>query len=196
MSNRRRALWSLPWVLALVGLAVPMVGSGFVGWPFVVGWLVLMLVTWWVRPLGGADRTARLAVGVFTVALLALLGTLGGLFLIPAVLVWLALVAAEPSQALPGVGRLRSRWVRGLVLWTMALLVVAVLVAVQAMVSLADAQQACFFGYPSIPCPAGDDPRVAQLTVAFFGIPLAWLVGLGLAALAWAVRRRGGDHPR
>ena len=93
-------------------------------------------------------------------------------------------------------GRLRSRWVRGLVLWTLALLVVAVLVAVQAMVSLDDAQQACFFGFPSVPCPAGDDPRVAQLTFAFFGIPLVWLVGLGLAALVWAVRRRGGGYSR
>ena len=93
-------------------------------------------------------------------------------------------------------GRFRSRWVRGLALWTLALLVVAVLVAVQAMVSLYDAQQACFFGFPSVPCPAGDDPRVAQLTFAFFGIPLVWLVGLGLAALVWAVRRRGGGYSR
>jgi len=100
MSSRYRPLWSLPWVLALVGLAVPMIGSGFVGWPFVVGWLVLMLVIWWVRPLGGADRTTRLAVGVFTVGLLALLGTLGGFFLIPAVLVWLALVATEPTRVI------------------------------------------------------------------------------------------------
>jgi hypothetical protein len=102
MSSRRRALWSLPWALALVGLAVPMIGSGFIGWPFVVGWLVLMLVIWWVRPLGGADRTARLAVGVFVVGVLALLSTLGGLYLIPAVLVWLVLTATEPAQSLSG----------------------------------------------------------------------------------------------
>ena len=100
MSSRRRALWSLPWAVALVGLAVPMIGSGFIGWPFVVGWLVLMLVIWWVRPLGGADRTARLAVGVFVVGVLALLSTLGGFYLIPAVLVWLVLVATEPAQSL------------------------------------------------------------------------------------------------
>ena len=98
MHKRRRALWSLPWVLALVGLAVPMVGSGFIGWPFVVGWLVLMLVTWWVQPLGGADRNARLAAGVFVVVALAVLGTLGGFYLIPSVVAWLALVATEPEQ--------------------------------------------------------------------------------------------------
>ncbi len=98
MHKRRRALWSLPWALALVGLAVPMVGSGFIGWPFVVGWLVLMLVTWWVRPLGDADRNARLAAGVVVVAALAMLGTLGGFYLIPSVVAWLALVATEPEQ--------------------------------------------------------------------------------------------------
>jgi hypothetical protein len=93
-------------------------------------------------------------------------------------------------------GRLRSRWVRGFVLWTLALLAVAVLVAVQAMASLNDAQQACFFGYPSVPCPESGDPSVARLTFAFFGIPLVWLVGIGGAALAWALRRRGDARPR
>jgi hypothetical protein len=97
MGNRRRVLWSLPWVLAFVGLAVPMVGSGFIGWPFVVGWLVLIVVTWWVRPLGGADRTTRLATGVLVIGALILLGTLGGLYLVPAVLAWLMLVATEPA---------------------------------------------------------------------------------------------------
>jgi hypothetical protein len=101
MRNRRRVLWSVPWALAIVCLAVPMVGSGLVGWPFVAGWLVLMLVTWWVRPLGGADRGARLAAGLFLVAVLALLGTLGGFYLIPSVVAWLALVATEPRRATP-----------------------------------------------------------------------------------------------
>jgi hypothetical protein len=100
MSSRRRSLWSLPWALALVGLAVPMIGSGFTGWPFVVGWLMVMLVIWWVRPLGGADRTARLALGAFVVGVLVLLSTFGGFYLIPAVLVWLVLAAMEPAQNL------------------------------------------------------------------------------------------------
>jgi len=72
MNSRHRYLWSLPWVLALVGLAVPMVGSGFIGWPFVAGWLVLLLLIWWVRPLGGAGRAARLGTGVMVIGLLAL----------------------------------------------------------------------------------------------------------------------------
>lgn len=90
--------------------------------------------------------------------------------------------------------RFRSRWVRGLAVWTLVLLVVAVLLAIQAMASLYDAQQACFFQFPSVPCPGADDPSVARLTFAFFGVPLVWLVGMGLAALVWALRRQGGDR--
>jgi hypothetical protein len=108
MNRRRRVLWSLPWVIAPAFLAVPLVGGGFAGWPFVVGWLVLIVVIWWVRPLGGADRTARLGVGVFVVAMLALVSTLGGFFLIPAVLVWMALVATEPPRATPDGQQLRE----------------------------------------------------------------------------------------
>jgi hypothetical protein len=89
----RRYLWSLPLVLAVIGLAIPMVGSGFVGWPFVVGWLVVLVIVWWVRPLGAADRTARLGAGVLVIPLLVLLGTIGGWYLIPAVVAWIALVA-------------------------------------------------------------------------------------------------------
>src|SRR5712671_8128939 len=107
MSSRRRSRWSVPWALALVGLAVPMIGSGFTGWPFVAGWLVVMLVIWWVRPLGGADRTARLAVGAFVVGVLVLLSTLGGFYLIPAVLAWLVLDATQPARSLSGGRRLR-----------------------------------------------------------------------------------------
>jgi hypothetical protein len=81
-----------------------MVGSGFIGWPFVVGWLVLLVLVWWVRPLGGAGRTERLGVGLLMGVALALLGTLGGFYLIPSVVVWLTLVATEPPGR-PGLDR-------------------------------------------------------------------------------------------
>jgi hypothetical protein len=109
MSRRRRVLWSLPWVIAPACLAVPLVGGGFAGWPFVIGWLVLLVMIWWVRPLGGADRTARLGVGVFVIAILALFSTFGGLFLIPAVLVSMALVATEPPLATPDGQQVREQ---------------------------------------------------------------------------------------
>ncbi len=92
--------------------------------------------------------------------------------------------------------RLRSRWVRWLAVWIAVLVAAAVLIALQAIVSLYDAQQRCFFNYPAVPCPPGDDPRVAQLTFAFFGVPVIWLVGVCLVGLGWAVRRRGGGRAR
>ena len=80
--------------------------------------------------------------------------------------------------------RLRSRWLVGLVLWTLAMLVVATALAVGAMGSLYQAQQECVFGFPSVPCPGGQDWRIGLLTFAFLGVPLIWLVGL-VVVLVW-----------
>jgi hypothetical protein len=55
-----------------------MIGSGFIGWPFVVGWLVVLLLLWWIQPLSGTDRTTRIGSGIAAAFGLALLGTLGG----------------------------------------------------------------------------------------------------------------------
>ena len=91
-------------------------------------------------------------------------------------------------------GRLRSRWARGVMVWTLALFVVAIVFAIFAMVSLYDAQQACFFAFPSVPCPDGQDWRVGLLTFAFLGVPFIWLVGLvvAIAGRAVADRQREG----
>jgi heme/copper-type cytochrome/quinol oxidase subunit 1 len=86
--------------------------------------------------------------------------------------------------------RIRVSLARGLVFWTLVAIVVAVLMAVQAVVNLYGAQQACFFNYPSVPCPGGGDPALARLTFAFFGVPLVWLIGIGLAVLGRALSRR------
>ena len=86
--------------------------------------------------------------------------------------------------------RMRSRFVRGVVLWTLLMLLVAVLLAVQATGSLIFAGQDCFFNYPAVACPSADDPALTRLTIAFFGVPLVWLVGIGLAVVWRAVRRR------
>ena len=37
---------AVPWLLALVGLAIPLVGSGFVVWPLVVLWLAVLALGW------------------------------------------------------------------------------------------------------------------------------------------------------
>jgi heme/copper-type cytochrome/quinol oxidase subunit 1 len=85
---------------------------------------------------------------------------------------------------------------RGLVIWTMLLLVVAVLMALQAVVSLYGAQQTCWFNYPSVACPGGDDPALTRLTFAFFGVPLVWLIGIGIAVLGRALMRRRRPRPQ
>jgi hypothetical protein len=82
----------------MVGLAIPMVGSGFIGWQFVVGWLVVLLVLWWVEPLSAAPREVRIGTGVAAIFVLALLGTLGGFYLVPSVVAWLILVLIEPAR--------------------------------------------------------------------------------------------------
>jgi len=86
-------------MLAVIGLAAPMIGSGFIGWPFAVGWLVLLLLIWWVRPLDGADRTTRIGSGIGAVFLLAMPGTVGGFYLVPAVIAWLILARAGRRRA-------------------------------------------------------------------------------------------------
>jgi hypothetical protein len=91
--------------------------------------------------------------------------------------------------------RIRISLVRGLVLWTLLLLLIAVLLAAQAVGSLYLAQQACFLNYPSVPCPGGDGPALARLTFAFFGVPSVWLVGIGLAGVGRALSRRR-EQPR
>jgi hypothetical protein len=85
---------------------------------------------------------------------------------------------------------LRSRWARGFVVWTFVLLLVAIVLAVSAVASLLEAQQACFFGFPSVACPDGQDWRVRLLTFAFFGVPLIWLVGVVVAIVGRAVANR------
>ena len=71
----------------------------------------------------------------------------------------------------------------------MVLLVVALVVAGEAMSSLYAGQQACFFNSGAVPCPGGDDPAVARLTFAFFGVPAIWLLGIVAGFASWAVRR-------
>jgi hypothetical protein len=89
-----------------------------------------------------------------------------------------------------------GRLLRVAVIWTLLMLAIAVLLAAQAMYSLYEGEQACFFNYPAVACPASDDPAVTRLTFAFFGVPVVWLVGIGLVILAWAWRRRRGATPR
>ena len=85
--------------------------------------------------------------------------------------------------------RRRARWraIRPALAWTLGAFAVAVMIAIVATASLVDAQQACFL--ESAPCPGRDDPRLTWLIVAFFVVPLVWL--LGLLVLAVRAMTRG-----
>jgi hypothetical protein len=96
----RRWLSQLPWVLAVLGLAIPMIGSGFIGWPLAVGWSVLLVALWWVRPLGGVDRFTRIGIGLAAIGMLVVLTFEGGLYLIPAAVAWLWISLATPEVQL------------------------------------------------------------------------------------------------
>ena len=91
--------------------------------------------------------------------------------------------------------RLRSRAARAFVLWTLLMVVVAILLAVQATGSLIFAGQDCFMNYPAVPCPSASDPAIVRLTFVFFGVPLIWLGGIGLA-FAWRALRMRLRRPR
>lgn len=94
------------------------------------------------------------------------------------------------------VRRTRGRLVPGLVLWTLVMLIVAIALATEAMLSLNQAEQACFFNFPATPCPAADDPALTRLTMAFVGVPLAWGIGLVVIGLVWSLARRDTSRHR
>jgi Na+/proline symporter len=97
---------------------------------------------------------------------------------------------------MPHAGWTRGRLVRIIVLWTLFMLIMAIALATEAMLSLNQAEQACFFNFPATPCPGADDPALTRLTVAFVGVPLAWGIGVVVIGLAWSVNRRNVSRNR
>ncbi len=89
---RSRLAASAPWLVALIGLAIPLIGGDGAGWPYVLGWLVVLGLLAWVTPLAGADRRDRIQWALIVILLLVAPGfAVGGIYLIPAALVWLAI---------------------------------------------------------------------------------------------------------
>lgn len=99
----RVSVRAVPWLLALVGLAVPMIGSGFIGWPLAALWLVVLALVWIVGRRDAGTRELRMVTAVVLLPVLFLLGWEGGWWLIPADLAWLVIEFADRDEA--GVSR-------------------------------------------------------------------------------------------
>jgi DMSO reductase anchor subunit len=93
---------ALPWLIALIGLAVPLVGGGGAGWPYVVAWLIVLGALFVTRPMRHADRQDRIKWALIAAVLSVVPGLVfGGIYLLPAVLTWLLieLLYGPPSTA-------------------------------------------------------------------------------------------------
>ena len=91
----RLGIRTVPWLVAVVGLGIPLLAGGFAGWPYVVMWAILLSVPWIVTRDQPADRRERMVLPAFLLPVLFLLGFLGGWYLIPADIAWLVIEFAD-----------------------------------------------------------------------------------------------------
>jgi hypothetical protein len=88
----QRFVRSVPWLLALLGLAIPLVGTGFVAWQIVAIWLAFLGVACLFGRHLLTTRAQRIVTALVALPVLFLpLALLGGWWLIPADLAWLAI---------------------------------------------------------------------------------------------------------
>ena len=85
--------------------------------------------------------------------------------------------------------RLRSRWSRAFLAWTVVLALVVAILFVVAVIGFLRAADACYF--QTGPCAEEGDADLIMLRVAVFAVPLLWLVGVLVGAVARAIGRRG-----
>ena len=81
----------LPWLLALAGLATPLLGSELHLWAPVTFWLIMLATVWLLGHTLPIPRESRLLLAVALLPLLFQAGFLGGWWLLPANLTWLAI---------------------------------------------------------------------------------------------------------
>ena len=91
----RLGIRTVPWLIAVAGLGVPLLGGGFAGWPYVVLWGILLAVPWIVTREQSASRRERMKLPAFLLPVLFVLGFVGGWYLIPADVAWLLVEFAD-----------------------------------------------------------------------------------------------------
>lgn len=96
----RSSVRAIPWLLALTGLAIPLIGSGFVVWPFIALWLAILALVWSLGRAGLArGRGLRVTLAIGLLPVLFLLAWEGGWYLIPADIAWLVIEFTDRSEA-------------------------------------------------------------------------------------------------
>src|SRR5205814_9963993 len=88
----------LPWLLAFVGLAVPLVGSRFALWLPISVWLAVLGVAGLASRRLIASREQQIIGAVVLLPILFLLAFEAGWWLIPADLAWLAIAVADRDK--------------------------------------------------------------------------------------------------
>lgn len=97
MDGQRRTVSRLrliPWVLAVAGLAIPLVHEPSL-WPFIVGWVVAIAIAWLIGRAIPSTRQHRMAAALILLPVLFMLGWWGGWWLIPADIGWLVVEALD-----------------------------------------------------------------------------------------------------
>lgn len=92
----RLSIRTIPWLLAVAGLGIPLAAGGFAGWPYVIGWTIALMVFAVARQrspaVGYVVRPALL------LPALIVLGFVGGWYLIPADLAWFVIELRDRSK--------------------------------------------------------------------------------------------------
>jgi hypothetical protein len=89
----------VPWLLALVGLAIPLISTGFRVWLLIVLWLLVLVAVWLTVRVVITTRRQRIGMALVLLPILFVLVFEGGWWLIPADLAWLVIELLDRRQA-------------------------------------------------------------------------------------------------
>jgi hypothetical protein len=104
----RLGIRTVPWLIAAAGLGMPLLAGGFAGWPYVVLWVILLIVPWIVTREQPASRRERMKLPAFLLPVLFVFSfPLGGWYLIPADVAWL-LIEFGDKRGRDGVPRMAA----------------------------------------------------------------------------------------
>lgn len=91
----------LPWIIAAVGLAIPLVGSGLTLWIPLAGWAFGLVALWAVGRAIPTTQDQRLTAGLILLPILVVTAFEGGWWLIPADVAWIVVEWRSRSHPRP-----------------------------------------------------------------------------------------------